>query len=147
MGSSNFFSGWNCRVNLWGPCVNVGVFGRLLRLCWYLWNPATAHSRHQSRNHDWGHCMYYSGKRRKNSLPIWYLYLTQIFLFYCIKLIQIGFMIVVILLKSSLRRPLRKKLRMRWFFDVFKVKESSFFKSDLTDPLRFLIRIFLEIPI
>ena len=23
---------------------------------------------------------------------------------------------------------------MRWFFDVSKVKESSFFKSDLTDP-------------
>ena len=32
------------------------------------------------------------------------------------------------------RRPLRKKLRMRWFFDVSEVKESSFFKSDLTDP-------------
>ena len=31
--------------------------------------------------------------------------------------------------------PLRKKLRMRWFFDVSKVKEASFFKSDLTDPL------------
>ena len=34
----------------------------------------------------------------------------------------------------TLRRPLRKKLRMRWFFDVSKVKESSFSKSDLTDP-------------
>ena len=34
----------------------------------------------------------------------------------------------------TLRRPLRKKLRMRWFFDVSEVKESSFFKSDLTDP-------------
>ena len=34
----------------------------------------------------------------------------------------------------SLRRPLRKKLRMRWFFDVSEVKESSFLKSDLTDP-------------
>ena len=34
----------------------------------------------------------------------------------------------------TLRRPLRRKLRMRWFFDIFKVKESSFFKSDLTDP-------------
>ena len=33
----------------------------------------------------------------------------------------------------TLRRPLRKKLRMKWFFDVSKVKESSFFKSDLTD--------------
>ena len=33
----------------------------------------------------------------------------------------------------SLRRPLRRKLRMRWFFDISKVKESSFFKSDLTD--------------
>ena len=30
-------------------------------------------------------------------------------------------------------RPLRKKLRMRWCFDVSKVKKSSFFKSDLTD--------------
>ena len=36
--------------------------------------------------------------------------------------------------KLSLTRPLRKKLRMRWFFDVSKVKDSSFFKSDLTDP-------------
>ena len=34
----------------------------------------------------------------------------------------------------TLRRPLRRKLRMRWFFDVSMVKESSFFKSDLTDP-------------
>ena len=33
----------------------------------------------------------------------------------------------------TLRRPLRKKLRMRWFFDVSEVKESSFLKSDLTD--------------
>ena len=33
-----------------------------------------------------------------------------------------------------LTRPLRIKLRMRWFFDVSKVKELSFFKSDLTDP-------------
>ena len=32
------------------------------------------------------------------------------------------------------RRPLRRKLRMRWFFDISRVKESSFFKSDLTDP-------------
>ena len=28
----------------------------------------------------------------------------------------------------TLRRPLRKKLRMRWFFDISKVKESIFFK-------------------
>ena len=34
----------------------------------------------------------------------------------------------------TLRRPLRRKVRMRWFFDVFQVKESSFFISDLTDP-------------
>ena len=34
-------------------------------------------------------------------------------------------------LNLTLRRPLRKKLQMRWFFDVSKVKESSFFKSDL----------------
>ena len=33
----------------------------------------------------------------------------------------------------SLTRPLRRKLRMRWFFDVSKVKESSVLKSDLTD--------------
>ena len=36
--------------------------------------------------------------------------------------------------KLNLRRPLHRKLRIRLFFDVFKVKESSFFKSDLTDP-------------
>ena len=29
---------------------------------------------------------------------------------------------------------MRKKLRMRWFFDVSKVKKLSFSKSDLTDP-------------
>ena len=29
--------------------------------------------------------------------------------------------------RLTLRRPLRKKLRMRWFFDVSEVKESSFF--------------------
>ena len=34
----------------------------------------------------------------------------------------------------TLRRPLHRKLRMRWFLDVSKGKESSFFKSDLTDP-------------
>ena len=34
---------------------------------------------------------------------------------------------------ENLNPQLRKKLRMRWFFDVSKVKESSFFKSDLTD--------------
>ena len=39
--------------------------------------------------------------------------------------------------RLTLTRPLRKKLRTRWFFDVSKVEESSFFKSDLTDPLRF----------
>ena len=33
-----------------------------------------------------------------------------------------------------LRRPLRRKLRMRWFFDVSKVKESSFFNPDLNNP-------------
>ena len=27
----------------------------------------------------------------------------------------------------TLRRPLRRKVRMRWFFDISKVKESSFF--------------------
>ena len=36
--------------------------------------------------------------------------------------------------KLTLRRPLCRKLQMRWFFDVSKVKESIFFKSDLTDP-------------
>ena len=34
----------------------------------------------------------------------------------------------------TLRRSLRRKLRMRWFFDVSKVKESSFLKSDLSNP-------------
>ena len=38
--------------------------------------------------------------------------------------------------KSSLtlRRPLRIKLRMRWFFGISKEKESRFFKTDLNDP-------------
>ena len=47
----------------------------------------------------------------------------------------------------TFRRLLRRKLRMRWFFDMSKVKESSFFKSDLTDPFRFLMRIFWKLPI
>ena len=34
----------------------------------------------------------------------------------------------------TLTRPLRGILWMRWFFDVSEVKESSFFKSDFTDP-------------
>ena len=37
-------------------------------------------------------------------------------------------------IKLTLRRPLRRKLRMKWFFDISKVQESNFFKSDLTDP-------------
>ena len=47
----------------------------------------------------------------------------------------------------TLTCPLRTKLR--WLFDVSRVKESSFFfKSDLTDlPLRFLMRIFWILPI
>ena len=48
----------------------------------------------------------------------------------------------------TFRRPLRKQLRMRWVFDVSKVKESSFLESDLTEPpLRFLMRVFWKIPI
>ena len=34
----------------------------------------------------------------------------------------------------TLRRPLRRKLRMRGFYAISKVKESSSFKSDLSDP-------------
>ena len=34
----------------------------------------------------------------------------------------------------TLRRPLHRKLRMRWFFDISKVKVSIFFKSHLTEP-------------
>ena len=45
----------------------------------------------------------------------------------------------------TLTRPLRKKMLMRWFFRRFKGEKSSFYKSDLTDPLRFLIRIFWKI--
>ena len=39
---------------------------------------------------------------------------------------------------------MRRKVRMRWFFDVSKVKESSFFKSDLTDPLQIFSAYLLE---
>ena len=38
---------------------------------------------------------------------------------------------------TTLTGPLRRKLRMTWFFDVYKVEEWSFSKSDLTEPLRF----------
>ena len=67
-------------------------------------------------------------------------------IFYCpcwnkISMQHIGFTLL------TLTRPSRRKLRMRWFFDVSKVKESSFCKSDLTDPLRFLMRIFWKQPI
>ena len=44
----------------------------------------------------------------------------------------------------TLRRPLREKLWMRWFFDVSEVKDSSFFKSDLTDPSQFFDAFPLE---
>ena len=39
-----------------------------------------------------------------------------------------------VILYLILRRPLRRKLRMRWFFDISKEKESKFLKSDLNDP-------------
>ena len=45
----------------------------------------------------------------------------------------------------TLRRPLRKRLLMRWFFDVSKEKESSFSKSDLTDPPHIFDAHLLEI--
>ena len=44
----------------------------------------------------------------------------------------------------TLMRPLRRKVRMRWFFDISKVKESSFFKSDLTDPCQIFYAHLLE---
>ena len=47
----------------------------------------------------------------------------------------------------TLKRSSRRKVSMRWFFEVYKLKESSFFQSDLTDPLRFFMRIFWKIPI
>ena len=34
----------------------------------------------------------------------------------------------------TLRCPLQRKVRMRWFFDISTEKESRFFKSDLNDP-------------
>ena len=37
------------------------------------------------------------------------------------------FRFIIIIYILTLRRPLRKKLPMRWFFDVSKLKESSFF--------------------
>ena len=43
--------------------------------------------------------------------------------------------------------PVAQKIADEVVFDVSKVKESSFLKSDLTDPLRFLMRIFWKIPI
>ena len=46
-----------------------------------------------------------------------------------------------VLYRLTLRRPLRRKLWMRWFFDVSKVKESSFFYFGPHWPtLRFLMR-------
>ena len=44
----------------------------------------------------------------------------------------------------TLRRLLRRKLRMRSFFVISKVKESSFLKSDLTDPPQIFDAHFLE---
>ena len=44
----------------------------------------------------------------------------------------------------TLRRPLRKKLRMRWFFDVSRVKETRLFKSDITNPPQNFIAHLLE---
>ena len=44
----------------------------------------------------------------------------------------------------TLRRPLRRKLPMRWFFDISKVKESSFFKWGLTDPAQIFDAHLLE---
>ena len=54
---------------------------------------------------------------------------------YKFKLAQASQETVMMKMKQlTLTRPMRRKLRMRWFFDVSKVKKSSFFKSDLTVP-------------
>ena len=53
-------------------------------------------------------------------------------------------------LPLTLRRPLRRKLWMKCFFDVSNVKESNFFfiRTSLTfPPPKFLMRIFWKIPI
>ena len=44
-------------------------------------------------------------------------------------------------------RSLRGKLRMRWVFDVSKVKESSFLNWTSLTPLRFLMLIFWKISV
>ena len=44
----------------------------------------------------------------------------------------------------TLRRPWCRRLRMRWFFDISKVKESRFFKSDLTGPNQIIDAHLLE---
>ena len=53
----------------------------------------------------------------------------------------------ILVIRLTLTRPLRRKLRMRWFFDVSKVNESSFFNRTSLTALRFLMRIFWKIPI
>ena len=47
----------------------------------------------------------------------------------------------------TLLRPLRRKLRIRWFFDISQVKESSFLIGPHWLLLRFLMRIIWKIPI
>ena len=72
---------------------------------------------------------------RRLSLSLWFLIIynmakiTQL-----AKKIFENLFIQVIFPWLTLTRPLRRKLRIRLVFDVSKVKESSFFKSDLTDP-------------
>ena len=52
--------------------------------------------------------------------------------------------VVTDLVSLTHTRPLRRKLRMRWFFDVSKVKESSLFKSDITGPPKIFDALLLE---
>ena len=50
--------------------------------------------------------------------------------------------------KLTFKRPSRRMLRMRWFFDVSKGKESSFLIGPhWPPPFRFFMRILWKIPI
>ena len=49
--------------------------------------------------------------------------------------------------RLTLRRSLRKKLRMRWFFDLSRWRSRVFLNPTSLTTLRFLMRIFWKIPI
>ena len=67
------------------------------------------------------------------------------FKFSCFFQIRMNFMRINLVL--TLRRPLRRKLRTRWFYDISKVKVEFCLNRTSLTPIKSLMRIFWKLPI